>query len=57
MKQYQGVAKIVTSKGTTQVESGIWESREKALAELKYFIGKNLPTGEGFKVVQMIKSI
>lgn len=51
---YKGIAKIVTNEGTKNVESGAWECKEMALAELRYFVGRELPIGASFKVFQNV---
>lgn len=51
---YKGIATIVTNAGSKRVESGAWELKEMALAELRYFVGRELPIGASFKVVQNV---
>lgn len=57
MYQYQAIAQVQMAHQTVRCESGIWESKEKAYEELRYFITKVLPIGASYKVVQTIKTI
>ena len=54
---YIASAKIITPRKSQNVESGAWESKEKAYAELRYFVTQAMPMRGSFKVVQSIKRI
>jgi len=57
MRMYKAIAQVQLTHKTIRCESGIWDDPKKAQEELRYFVTKVTPTGESYKVVQILKTI